>query len=160
MLSPAEVAELADAPDSKSGEGNLVWVQVPPSALARKRSRSATISPAEPSLTRREPTDAGIDTHVKEGVHGGTMGFPVLRRAGLKIRFPSGSVGSSPTFGTAFSVAHEEPGAGSGAEARSEPGAVPPSGAARGGLCMRRPFQETEPIPLTGSSARSRRGPP
>ena len=28
----AEVAELADAPDSKSGEGNLVWVQVPPSA--------------------------------------------------------------------------------------------------------------------------------
>src|SRR4051812_31765787 len=28
----AEVAELVDAPDSKSGEGDLVWVRVPPSA--------------------------------------------------------------------------------------------------------------------------------
>ena len=36
--SSAEVAELADAPDSKSGEGNLVWVQVPPSALAQMKS--------------------------------------------------------------------------------------------------------------------------
>ena len=29
----AEVAEPVDAPDSKSGGGNLVWVRVPPSAL-------------------------------------------------------------------------------------------------------------------------------
>src|SRR5919107_1510537 len=28
----AGVAELVDAPDSKSGEGNLVWVRVPPPA--------------------------------------------------------------------------------------------------------------------------------
>jgi hypothetical protein len=37
MVARAEVAELADAPDSKSGEGNLVWVRVPPSALATMR---------------------------------------------------------------------------------------------------------------------------
>src|ERR687896_906382 len=29
----AGVAESVDAPDSKSGEGNLVWVRVPPPAL-------------------------------------------------------------------------------------------------------------------------------
>lgn len=87
-------------------------------------------SPAEPSFARREPTDAGVDTHAKEGLTGEPWVSP---------------------------CSHEEPGAGSGAEARSEPGAVPPSGAARGGLCMRRLFQEKEPIPLTGPRARSRR---
>src|SRR4051794_16138818 len=35
----AEVAELADAPDSKSGSPRGVWVRFPPSALAGVRSR-------------------------------------------------------------------------------------------------------------------------
>jgi hypothetical protein len=33
----AGVAELADAPDSKSGEGNLMWVRVPPPVLSKSR---------------------------------------------------------------------------------------------------------------------------
>src|SRR5262245_59907907 len=37
----AEVAELADAPDSKSGGLRAVWVQVPPSAQTRKPVREA-----------------------------------------------------------------------------------------------------------------------
>ncbi len=32
----ADVAELADAPDSGSGESNFIWVQVPSSAPARQ----------------------------------------------------------------------------------------------------------------------------
>src|SRR6266550_2949758 len=63
-MSPAEVAELADAPDSKSGEGNLVWVQVPPSASEVERDpkpltmgvwhgRSSLGSEDRPSLARR-----------------------------------------------------------------------------------------------------------
>src|SRR6266498_117189 len=35
----AEVAELADAPDSKSGSLRGVWVRFPPSALSSVRSR-------------------------------------------------------------------------------------------------------------------------
>ena len=34
----AEVVELADAPDSKSGDGDIVRVQVPPSAPSRKKT--------------------------------------------------------------------------------------------------------------------------
>src|SRR5712664_1953104 len=40
----AEVAELADAPDSKSGARKGVWVRFPPSALFARRTRRA-ISP-------------------------------------------------------------------------------------------------------------------
>ena len=43
---PAEVAELADAPDSKSGESNLMRVRVPPSVLlASKGLRAKALSP-------------------------------------------------------------------------------------------------------------------
>ena len=34
----AEVMELADVPDSKSGGSDTVWVQIPPSAPIRKRT--------------------------------------------------------------------------------------------------------------------------
>ena len=34
------MVELADAPDSKSGEGNLVWVRLPPPAPGRKKRRN------------------------------------------------------------------------------------------------------------------------
>ena len=34
----AEVVELADAPDSKSGDGDIVRVQVPPSAPSRNKT--------------------------------------------------------------------------------------------------------------------------
>ena len=36
MFGRAEVAELADAPDSKSGARKGVWVRVPPSAYEEK----------------------------------------------------------------------------------------------------------------------------
>ena len=39
MFSPAEVAELADAPVSKTGEGSLVWVRIPPSAPQARGTR-------------------------------------------------------------------------------------------------------------------------
>ncbi len=34
----AGVAELADAPDSKSGDGNIVWVRFPPPAPFPKQT--------------------------------------------------------------------------------------------------------------------------
>jgi hypothetical protein len=45
----AEVAELADAPDSKSGGGNSVWVRVPPSACATKRRRCRALPGGRPA---------------------------------------------------------------------------------------------------------------
>ena len=39
ILGRAEVAELADALDSKSCEGNFVWVRVPPSAPEKNLKR-------------------------------------------------------------------------------------------------------------------------
>src|SRR5918999_4919245 len=40
----AGVAESVDAPDSKSGEGNLVWVRVPPPAQSSSRGHTRSHS--------------------------------------------------------------------------------------------------------------------
>ena|GEM_PF-4983376 len=40
----AEVAELADAPVSKSGPRKGVWVRVPPSALGKQRTRQHVLA--------------------------------------------------------------------------------------------------------------------
>ncbi len=40
----AGVVELADAPDSKSGGGNSVWVRLPPPAPFKIKELEATIS--------------------------------------------------------------------------------------------------------------------
>src|SRR5918998_5817220 len=48
----AGVAESVDAPDSKSGEGNLVWVRVPPPAQC-KSPANARVSLACPSPPSR-----------------------------------------------------------------------------------------------------------
>ncbi|MDX6382242.1 MAG: hypothetical protein QOI57_3266, partial [Rubrobacteraceae bacterium] len=47
---PAGVAESVDAPDSKSGEGNLVWVRVPPPALVKSPAKRQLFIRAEESL--------------------------------------------------------------------------------------------------------------
>src|SRR5205809_7241186 len=50
-LCQAEVAELVDAPDSKSGGGNLVWVRVPPSALQERLLRLSRRAAARTATT-------------------------------------------------------------------------------------------------------------
>src|SRR6185312_4682603 len=51
----AEVAEPVDAPDSKSGGGNLVWVRVPPSASrdTRHKRQTMTVKPFLVDFRRR-----------------------------------------------------------------------------------------------------------
>src|SRR3954467_9995292 len=50
----AEVAELADAPDSKSGSLRGVWVRFPPSALQGSLRRvAANVEPREAKTPRR-----------------------------------------------------------------------------------------------------------
>ena len=46
-INDADVAELVDARDLKSLDGNVVWVRVPPPApaLAREREKAATPKP-------------------------------------------------------------------------------------------------------------------
>jgi phosphofructokinase-like protein len=70
----AEVAELADAPDSKSGEGDLVWVRVPPSA-----SIGRTLVPP------RNPYDRGVRVAVLTG-GGDCPGLnAVIRAVGRRV---------------------------------------------------------------------------
>src|SRR5215216_122488 len=68
MLNAAEVAELADAPDSKSGSLRGVWVRFPPSAL--EPPSAATTTPQAGSAAGRHTAA----TRVRRDEGGGTWG--------------------------------------------------------------------------------------
>ena len=53
---PAEVAELADAPDSKSGAREGVWVRAPPSALRSTGARASRPCRRRDACSRRDCT--------------------------------------------------------------------------------------------------------
>ena len=124
---PAGVAELADAPDSKSGVPRDMWVRPPPpaSALARNLQAGRHDPRPEAGLAGREasrdrpPPAAPSPTPTRlpagKPASGRERPSPLRRppvrsdsrpewrntqrRAGLKIRCPSGRVGSTPTSG-------------------------------------------------------------
>src|ERR1700684_3803174 len=78
------VAELADAPDSKSGGRKAVWVRPPP--------------PGPFSCEADFAESLEFPTCHSDRTRSGGTG----RRAGLKIRWPQGRVGSTPSSGTIF----------------------------------------------------------
>jgi hypothetical protein len=91
----AEVAELADAPDSKSGARKGVWVRFPPSAL---QTRLATLSPPQAGFARRRLASSTLAFHPKEGGSRGKHGFP---RAGVAAEGGLCPPGGSPRQGDA-----------------------------------------------------------
>ena len=75
LSAKAEVAELADAPDSKSGSPRGVWVRFPPSALTRP------CRVAWPLRARREETPHDLhclDRRNPHGLRDGVIDVPVL----------------------------------------------------------------------------------
>ena len=102
---PAEVAELVDAPDSKSGEGNLVRVRFSPSApnkiaplLREDRGRSAPWNPGKSGACARAATRTAKNTRphyraVKRSAEVGgltsdlaVVSKPCAHRYGLSVR--------------------------------------------------------------------------
>src|SRR5215207_5001916 len=83
----AGVAELVDAPDSKSGEGNLVWVRVPPSA---QRNFPANVKVFLVCIHRSSFTEGRIGRG-QRGEYGGSCGRDRVlpgagsRRSGIRL---------------------------------------------------------------------------
>src|SRR5581483_10594127 len=88
-ISPrAEVAELADAPDSKSGSPRGVWVRFPPSASRFKRRLG---HPAHAPTDSQDPVplgECGFDSHLRQhtlrvGGGGASFDHGPTSRAGM-----------------------------------------------------------------------------
>src|SRR5262249_14930667 len=78
----AEVAELVDAPDSKSGSGDRVWVRFPPSAPQRVPS-AARLVPAFFLRLRPDRLPVGGEVEPARDV---ARELSVLRAAALRMR--------------------------------------------------------------------------
>src|SRR6266516_1297223 len=81
MRRQAEVAELADAPDSKSGGLRAVWVRLPPSASRKRGAWSARLA------------NLAITLKSEDGVEAGRKAAALKRSKPLGLRAVAKSVG-------------------------------------------------------------------